>query len=179
MDVHSTDVEGVIWIEPQIYGDHRGFFFESYQKQRYWDAGILAEFVQDNHSRSRQNTLRGLHYQRPYPQGKLLWVIMGEVYDVVVDLRHDSPTFGQWTGLHLSASNRRQLYAPPGMAHGFCVLSEVAEVIYKCTDYYRPDYERVLRWDDQDLAIDWPVDSPILSERDRNGLAFSEAPYYE
>ncbi|MFV2065877.1 MAG: dTDP-4-dehydrorhamnose 3,5-epimerase [Pirellulales bacterium] len=179
MQVRPTDVAGVVVIEPQVHADHRGFFLETYQKQRYRAAGIHGDFVQDNHSKSRRNTLRGLHYQLPRPQGKLLWVVYGEVYDVVVDLRQDSPTFGRWTGVTLSASNRHQVFAPPGMAHGFCVLSDVAEVVYKCTEYYHPEQEHVLRWDDEELAIEWPTQTPIVSDRDGNGLAFRDARYYD
>lgn len=179
MRVRQTDIPGVLLIEPLVHGDERGFFMETYQKQRYWDAGVAYEMVQDNHSRSRKGTLRGLHYQVNRPQGKLLRVVAGEIFDVAVDLRRKSPTFGRWTSARLSEGNRYQFFVPPGMAHGFCVLSDFAELEYKCTDVYFPEYERSLAWDDPTLAIGWPVKDPLLSKRDSRGSAFGSDPYYE
>ncbi len=164
----------VIVIEPRVFEDRRGFFFESYHLERYEKAGIDLAFVQDNHSRSAQNTLRGLHAQREHPQGKLVRVLMGTIFDVAVDIRRSSPTFLRWAGWELSAENRRQVYVPPGFAHGFCVLSECAEVEYKCTDYYRPEDEIVIRWDDPAIGIAWPIAHPILSDKDREAPAFSD-----
>jgi dTDP-4-dehydrorhamnose 3,5-epimerase len=164
----ETSIEGVCLIEPVIHGDHRGFFLESYHRERFAELGIYTEFVQDNHSRSRAGVLRGLHYQLGQPQAKLVRATRGRVYDVVVDLRRNSPTFGQWVGAELSEDNRLMLFSPSGFAHGFLVLSEVAEFQYKCSDFYAPDEERGIRWDDPTIAIDWPIGeiSPILSERD-------------
>lgn len=157
----------IIIIEPELFGDHRGFFMEVYHEEKFLAAGIRGPFVQDNLSRSRRGTLRGLHYQIGRPQGKLIWVLSGEVYDVAVDIRKTSSTFGKWFGTILSEENRKGVYIPPGFAHGFCVLSEAADFFYKCTDFYAPEEERGIRWDDPDLAIDWPIRTPILSERDR------------
>lgn len=179
MKVTETRFPGLLIIEPQVHADPRGFFQELYHQQRYTAAGLQLPFVQDNHSRSRQGTLRGLHYQLPFPQGKLVWAVKGEVFDVAVDLRRSSPTFGCWSSVVLSETNHRQVYVPPGMAHGFYVLSETAEIIYKCTEYYRSEHEHSLRWDDPDLAIAWPSNTPVLSERDRNGLSLREARCYE
>lgn len=176
MKIETTNLDGIVVIEPKVFGDHRGFFYESYHYQRYCDAGITAVFVQDNQSRSVKNTLRGLHYQVNPGQGKLVRVIDGEIFDVAVDVRWQSPTFGQWFGLNLSAENKKQLYIPVGFAHGFCVLSEFAEVNYKCTDYYAPKDERGILWNDPALAIDWPVKNPILSARDLQHPRFSEIP---
>jgi len=167
VNVSQTDLPGVLVIEPKVFQDPRGFFFESYHARRYADAGIAVRFVQDNHSRSATNTLRGLHYQLLQPQGKLVRVIAGTVFDAAVDIRRGSPTFGRWVGVTLSAENRRQVYIPPGFAHGFYVVDGVAEVEYKCTDFYRPDDQRGIRWDDPTVAIAWPGGSPILSEKDR------------
>lgn len=167
MKVLESDLPGVLILEPVVYGDHRGFFLETYREQRYREVGIRETFVQDNHSRSRQGVLRGLHYQLRHPQGKLVSVMRGHIYDVVVDIRRGSPSFGQWLGVELSDENHRQLYVPPGFAHGFCVLSEVTDFIYKCTDIYRPEDEYGVRWDDPELAISWPTDdTPRLSEKD-------------
>ncbi|MDF3195457.1 dTDP-4-dehydrorhamnose 3,5-epimerase [Pseudomonas sp. 1928-m] len=173
----STDLPGVITLEPQVFGDHRGFFYESFNARRFADAtGLQREFVQDNHSRSAKGVLRGLHYQVQQAQGKLVRVTAGEVYDVAVDLRRSSPTFGRWIGVHLSAENKRQLWVPEGFAHGFVVLSEFAEFLYKTTDYYAPEHERCIRWDDPTLAIDWPLDgAPQLSAKDQAGLSFVDA----
>jgi dTDP-4-dehydrorhamnose 3,5-epimerase len=156
-------------VEPQVFADERGLFCESYHEERYAAAGIGGPFVQDNFSRSRRGVVRGLHYQLRRPQGKLVWVLRGETFDVTVDLRRRSPTFGKAFSLVLSEANRRQLYAPPGFAHGLCALSELAEVAYKCTDYYAPEDERALLWNDPAVAVAWPVADPILSEKDRRG----------
>jgi dTDP-4-dehydrorhamnose 3,5-epimerase len=167
MHVIPTRLPEVRIIEPQVHEDVRGFFYESYSLRAYAAQGMGDTFVQDNHSRSVYGTLRGLHYQLPPGQAKLVRVAVGEVYDVAVDIRHGSPTYGQWVGVTLSAQNRRQLYIPAGFAHGFCVTSEVAEFLYKVTSYYAPTLERGLAWDDPALAIAWPVSAPVLSERDR------------
>ena len=165
----ATDIPGVIVIEPQVFRDERGFFLETYHRRKYGEAGIDAVFVQDNHSRSQRGSIRGLHAQVRRPQAKLIRVIEGEVYDVAVDIRRGSPHFGQWVGVWLSAENFRQLYIPAGFAHGFCVTSEVAQVVYKCADYYDPEGEISVQWNDTDLKINWPLDeihSPILSKKD-------------
>jgi dTDP-4-dehydrorhamnose 3,5-epimerase len=177
MKVLTTEIPGVLIVEPSLFRDARGFFMETYHRQRYRQAGITPEFVQDNLSQSSYRTIRGLHYQLQHPQGKLCWVPRGEVFDVAVDLRKDSPTFGRWTALRLSAENRRQVYIPPGFAHGFCVLSDIAEFAYKCTDVYHPESEHTILWNDQQLAIDWPVSDPLLSENDRRGAPFDKASY--
>ena len=174
MKVYTTPISGVLVIEPTVFEDTRGFFFESYNYKRYVDHGIDATFVQDNHSRSVKNTLRGLHYQVNPGQGKLVRVVVGEVFDVAVDIRFGSPTFGQWFGTFLSAENKKQMYIPVGFAHGFCVTSDVAEFEYKCTDYYSPKDERGILWNDPDLAIDWPVKEPILSEKDKKNIRFKK-----
>lgn len=166
MRFRPTPLEGVLLVEPEVFSDPRGFFMETYHAPKFAAGGIDAPFVQDNHSGSVRNTLRGLHYQLERPQGKLVRVVAGAVFDVAVDLRKGSPTFGRWHGLELSADNRLQLWIPPGFAHGFCVLSDTAEVIYKCTDVYVPGAERTLRWDDPDIRIAWPVAEPLLSEKD-------------
>jgi dTDP-4-dehydrorhamnose 3,5-epimerase len=167
----------IVLITPQVFRDERGFFFESWQKNTFADAGIQADFVQDNHSHSIKNVLRGLHYQIRQPQGKLIRVIIGEVFDVAVDLRHSSPTFGKWAGAVLSAENFQMLWIPPGFAHGFLVLSDIAEFVYKATDFYAPQYERSIRWDDPQIQIDWPLQgqTPILSTKDANSAAFQNA----
>lgn len=167
MNVIPTNIPDVLLIEPDVYEDSRGFFFESYHQQKYDKHGITARFVQDNHSRSVVNTLRGLHYQVNPGQAKLVRVVVGEVFDVAVDIRFGSPTFGKWIGHYLSADNRRQIFIPVGFAHGFCVISEVAEFEYKCSEFYSPRDERGLLWNDQELAIDWPVETPILSKKDK------------
>jgi dTDP-4-dehydrorhamnose 3,5-epimerase len=173
MKLIPTSLPGVSIIEPRVFRDERGFFLETYHAQRYREAGLDVAFVQDNHSRSTRGTLRGLHWQAERPQGKLVRVLVGEIYDVAVDIRPDSPTFGKWVGFTLSADNFRQAWIPPGFAHGFCVTSEVAEVEYKCTDFYDPPSERGLIWNDPEVAIAWPIQDPILSPRDRQhpGLA--------
>ena len=167
MKVTATDLDGVLLVEPDVFGDHRGFFMEVYQTGRYREAGIPVAFVQDNISFSVRRTLRGLHYQHPHDQAKLVYVLYGEIFDVVVDIRSGSPSFGKWTGIRLSADNHRQLFIPAGFAHGFCVLSENALFAYKCSDVYYPQAENGIYWDDPDLGIEWPVDDPILSDKDR------------
>lgn len=167
MNVIATAIAGALIIEPKVFGDARGFFLESWNRRAFAQAGLDVDFVQDNHSRSRQGVLRGLHYQIRQPQGKLVRVVAGSVYDVAVDLRQSSPTFGQWAGVELSAENRRMFWVPPGCAHGFLVLSESADFLYKATDYYAPEHERAIRWNDPDLAIDWPLSGePILAAKD-------------
>lgn len=180
MDFIPLSIPDVILIKPDVYRDERGFFFESWQKNKFAKAGIDQEFVQDNHSRSSKNVLRGLHYQIRQPQGKLIRAIVGEVFDVAVDLRHSSPSFGMWVGANLSAENFNMLWIPPGFAHGFLVLSDVAEFVYKATDFYAPQYERCILWNDRDLGIDWPISGyePVLSEKDSKGRLFREAEVY-
>jgi dTDP-4-dehydrorhamnose 3,5-epimerase len=162
----STILPDLIIIEPEVFADSRGFFLELYHRQKFEEAGILGGFVQDNRSRSRRGTIRGLHYQLGRPQGKLIWAISGNIFDVAVDIRKRSPTFGKWVGTTLSSENKRGIYVPPYFAHGFCVISEFADILYKCTDFYAPDHEHSIRWDDPDLAIRWPVNNPVLSKRD-------------
>jgi len=181
MNVIPTKIPDVLIIEPKVFGDDRGFFFESFNKKTFEEvAGITAEFVQDNHSKSTQGVLRGLHYQIKQPQGKLVRVVSGEVLDVAVDIRKSSETFGQWEGVILSAENKRQLWVPEGFAHGFVVLSESAEFLYKTTDYYAPEYERCIQWNDSELAIDWRYsEEPLVSEKDAKGAKFKEADIFE
>jgi dTDP-4-dehydrorhamnose 3,5-epimerase len=170
VNVIPTPLSGLLVIEPKAFGDERGFFLESFQRDRYREAGIVAEFVQDNLSRSCHGTLRGLHYQLTQPQGKLVGVMRGEVFDVAVDLRRSSPTFGRWFGTELNDQNHRQMYIPPGFAHGFCVTSESADFYYKCTDFYNPIDQRTLLWNDPKVGIEWPtVADIILSPKDREG----------
>ena len=177
MKVTPTAIPDVLLIEPKVYGDERGFFFESFNLRAFKEAtGLEPMFVQDNHSRSARNVLRGLHYQIDQPQGKLVRVVVGEIFDVAVDIRRGSPTCGRWIGHVLSAENKRQLWIPPGFAHGFLVLSECADFLYKTTDYWAPEHERCIRWDDPQLAIDWPLQGgPVLSGKDAAGLFFAEA----
>ena len=173
-----TNIPEVILIEPNVYGDHRGFFMETWQRKTFAENGIDYDFVQDNHSKSVQGILRGLHYQIQQPQGKLVRVVEGSVFDVAVDMRKSSATFGQWVGYELSAENHRMMWVPPGFAHGFYVISETAEFVYKCTDYYAPDHERSVLWNDSDIDIDWRlVDNkpPVLSEKDAIAPTFSNA----
>ncbi len=177
MQVTETELPGVRIIEPQVFEDRRGFFFESWNARRYAEAGIADDFVQDNHSRSTYGTLRGLHYQAAPGQAKLVRVVVGEVWDVAVDIRWGSPTFGRWVGVTLSAENCRQLYVPAGYAHAFCVTSEVADFLYKVTSYYAPADERGIAWDDPALAITWPVSQPVLSDRDRRHPRLADAPH--
>jgi dTDP-4-dehydrorhamnose 3,5-epimerase len=179
MIVTPTAIPDVLAIDPRVFGDARGFFYESYNARAFAKAGIDATFVQDNHSRSAKHVLRGLHYQIEHAQGKLVRAIAGEVLDIAVDLRRSSPTFGRWVGERLSADNRRMLWIPAGFAHGFVVLSEFAEFVYKTTDYWYPEHERTLRYDDPALAIDWQVDgAPILAAKDREGRSLVEADTY-
>ena len=178
MNIIATALPEVLIIEPQVFGDERGFFYESFNAKRFAElTGVQRDFVQDNHSRSARGVLRGLHYQLQQAQGKLVRVTAGEVYDVAVDVRRSSPTFGKWVGVHLSAQNKRQLWVPEGFAHGFLVLSDYAEFLYKTTDYYAPTHERSIRWDDAQLAIDWPLDglTPVLSAKDQQGSTFADA----
>ncbi|MDZ4297556.1 MAG: dTDP-4-dehydrorhamnose 3,5-epimerase [Moraxellaceae bacterium] len=176
MRVINTHIPDVLIIEPDAFNDERGFFYESFNAREFAAAsGVNVEFVQDNHTRSAKGVLRGLHYQIQQPQGKLVRVVSGEIWDVAVDIRRDSATFGQWSGVSLSANNKRQVWIPPGFAHGFLVLSDVAEVLYKTTDYWAPEYERCIRWDDATLAIDWPLlGEPVLSKKDMAGVSFNE-----
>jgi len=172
MQFKPMAISDVLLIIPDVFGDERGFFMEVFQSRKFSEAGISAPFVQDNHSRSKQGVLRGLHYQIKHAQGKLVRTIIGEIFDVVVDLRKSSPTFGQWVGTHLSSDNKSQLWVPPGFAHGFYVLSDWAEVLYKTTDFYAPEFERTLFWNDPDIAVQWPFlpgQSPVLSSKDKNG----------
>ncbi len=174
-------IPDVLLIEPQVFGDERGFFFESFNQAQFESAiGKPVQFVQDNHSRSVKNVLRGLHYQIQQPQGKLVRVVAGEVFDVAVDIRKSSPTFGKWVGEVLSADNKRQLWIPEGFAHGFCVLSDHAEFLYKTTNYWAPEHERCIFWDDTDIAIIWQIkDQPILSNKDSAGKCLAKADYFE
>ncbi|MFM0078444.1 dTDP-4-dehydrorhamnose 3,5-epimerase [Paraburkholderia sediminicola] len=180
LKVTSTALPEVLILEPRVFGDDRGFFYESFNATYFEKAtGVKQTFVQDNHSRSARDVLRGLHYQIQHPQGKLVRVVMGEVFDVAVDLRKSSANFGKWVGVSLSAENRRQLWVPEGFAHGFLVVSEWAEFLYKTTDFYFPEHERCIRWDDPALAINWPIDGPpSLSAKDEKGLPFSSAEVY-
>lgn len=177
MKIKPTQLSDVLIIEPTVFGDQRGFFFESYNHRSFQElTGLTVTFVQDNHSRSCLNVLRGLHYQIQHPQGKLVRVISGQVFDVAVDIRRSSPTFGKWIGEYLSAENKRQIWVPPGFAHGFLVVSEIAEFLYKTTDYYAPEHERCIRWNDPDLNIKWPVDGvPMVSAKDEQGAFFKDA----
>jgi dTDP-4-dehydrorhamnose 3,5-epimerase len=182
MLIEPTAIPDVVIIIPQVFGDDRGFFMETYQAQRFGAAGLPFIYVQDNHSGSQHGTLRGLHYQIRQPQGKIVRVLVGEIYDVVVDLRRSSASFSQCLGIELSAKNKKQIWIPPGFAHGFYVLSDWAEVAYKATDYYAPQWERTLLWNDPALKIAWPIakgEEPILSEKDRQGKLLSEAEVYE
>ncbi len=177
MQVVKTDIADLLILEPQVFGDNRGFFMESYNRRALAGlAGIEQEFVQDNHSRSARNALRGLHYQIRQPQGKLVRAIAGVIFDVAVDLRRSSPTFGKSVCVELSAANKRMLWIPPGFAHGFLALSEAAEVLYKTTDYYAPEHERCLLWNDADLGIEWPLEgAPLISEKDARGFSLNSA----
>ena len=174
MNVIETPITDVKLIEPKCFGDARGFFLETFSAQRYSDAGINVSFIQDNHSRSTRGVLRGLHYQLKHPQGKLVSVTRGEVLDVAVDIRVGSPTFGQWYGAVLNDENHRQMYIPPGLAHGFVVLSDTVDFVYKCTDYYHPEDEKGLLWNDPAIGIDWQIDQPLLSEKDRKNKTLTE-----
>jgi dTDP-4-dehydrorhamnose 3,5-epimerase len=176
MNVLTCDIAGLLIIEPKVFGDARGFFLESYNERRYREAGIHAGFVQDNVSFSRRGILRGVHFQNPNPQGKLLQVLQGEVFDVAVDVRRSSPTFGKWHGLVLSSENKRQFYIPPGFAHGVLVTSDSALFQYKCTELYSPKDEMAVRWDDPAIGIQWPMNDPVLSERDSKALRLQDIP---
>ena len=178
----SKTIPDVLVIEPNILGDHRGYFFESWRADQFTEAGVTATFVQDNQSSSGQGVLRGLHYQIRQPQGKLVRVISGRVFDVAVDIRKSSATFGQWVGVELSAENHKLIWVPPGFAHGFYVLSKEAEFVYKCTDYYVPQHERIIRFNDPVIGVEWPLIpgvEPIMSQKDLGGLAFKEADLFE
>jgi dTDP-4-dehydrorhamnose 3,5-epimerase len=182
VDFHQTDLPGLVRIEPRVFGDERGFFMESWQAKKFADAGIDAVFVQDNHSKSVQGALRGLHYQINHAQGKLVRVVAGEVFDVAVDIRRSSPAFGRWAGFCLSAENKRMLWVPPGFAHGFYVLSPSAEFLYKCTDYWSPDDERTIVWNDPAVGVNWPlIDGrpPLLSAKDQAGRTLAEAECFD
>jgi dTDP-4-dehydrorhamnose 3,5-epimerase len=181
MRILKTAIPDVLILEPNVFGDDRGFFFESFNQQTFEKiTGIKAKFVQDNHSKSAANVLRGLHYQIEQAQGKLVRVTSGEVFDVSVDIRRHSATFGKWVGAVLSAQNKRQIWIPPGFAHGFIVLQDNTEYLYKVTDYYAPQYERCIRWDDPAIGIEWPIaQSPILSAKDQQGLTLSQAEVFE
>ena len=178
MQFIPLEIPDVVRIEPRVFSDARGFFLETYHRQEFADAGLPTEFVQDNHSGSHRGALRGLHYQIRQPQGKLVRLVAGEVFDVAVDLRRSSPTFGRWVGEYLSAERREELWIPPGFAHGFYVISEWAEVLYKATDFYAPQWERSLLWSDARVGIEWPLDAgqlPVLSEKDSRGLPLEQA----
>jgi len=181
MQAIKTSIPEVIIFEPKVFGDERGFFYESFNAKVFEHAtGLNIDFVQDNHSKSAKNVLRGLHYQTEHTQGKLVRVTQGEVWDVAVDLRQSSSTFGQWVGERLSAKNKRMIWVPAGFAHGFVVLSETAEFLYKTTDFYFPEHEISIQWNDADIGVEWPLDGePSLSVKDKDGLAFSEAPYFD
>ena len=181
MQVVQTAIPDVLILEPKVFGDERGFFFESFNQQTFQKlTGIKANFVQDNHSKSAANVLRGLHYQIEQAQGKLVRVTVGEVFDVAVDIRRQSATFGKWIGVLLSAENKRQLWIPPGFAHGFLVMRDDTEYLYKVTDYYAPQHERCIRWDDLTIGIEWPItQAPILSGKDQLGVALSQAEIFE
>ena len=180
MIITELGVSDVLLFEPKAYADDRGFFMETFRLSNFRERGLDVEFVQDNHSRSRQNTLRGLHFQFNKPQGKLVRVLSGEVFDVAVDLRRSSPTFGKWVGVYLSAENNNQLWIPPGFAHGFYVTSDTADLVYKCTDYYSPGDDHSLLWSDPNIGIEWPnqVVEPLLSEKDRNASMLEAIPTY-
>jgi dTDP-4-dehydrorhamnose 3,5-epimerase len=182
MKFTPTSIPDVILIEPQVFGDQRGFFMETYQARRFAAAGIPTEFVQDNHSGSQRGSLRGLHYQIRQSQGKLVRVVVGEVFDVAVDMRCNSPSFGRWESARLSAENKMQIWIPPGFAHGFYVLSDWAELVYKATDFYAPEWERTLLWNDPEINIDWPLvegQPPLLSTKDAQGTRFRDADTYD
>lgn len=176
MKIIETALAGAVIIEPQVFGDARGFFYESFNQERFREAGIDAHFVQANVSRSARGVLRGLHYQWPNPQGKLVSVLEGEVYDVAVDIRRGSPTFGQWAGVMLTADNKRHFWVPEGFAHGFCVLSEFATFTYQCTALYDREADAGIRWNDADIAIDWPIREPLLSDKDTRAILLKDVP---
>jgi dTDP-4-dehydrorhamnose 3,5-epimerase len=182
MQLTKTKIPEVLLIEPKVFSDERGFFMETWNKKKFKEAGLIIDFVQDNHSKSVKNTLRGLHYQIENPQGKLVRVIQGEVFDVAVDLRKNSPYYGNWVGETLTAENKKMLWVPPGFAHGFLVLSDTAEFQYKCSDFYNPQAERCIIWNDPEINIDWPIpknEKPILSQKDKSGVLFKDAEVFE
>ncbi len=176
MKVEQTKLSGVLLVTPQVFGDERGFFMETYNQDKAKDTGLPLEFVQDNHSKSSYGVLRGLHYQSPQWQGKLVRVVQGEIYDVAVDIRTGSATYGQWVGFYLNDENKQQLYVPEGFAHGFCVTSDTAEVVYKCTSIYAPEQEGSLLWNDPEIGIDWPIEKPQLSAKDEQGTPLKDLP---
>jgi dTDP-4-dehydrorhamnose 3,5-epimerase len=176
MKISTCDIAGLFVLEPQVFGDSRGFFMEMWNRRRYHEAGINGDFVQDNISFSKRGILRGLHFQNPNPQAKLMQVLQGEVFDVAVDIRRGSPTFGRWHGVVLSSENKKQFYIPAGFAHGFAVLSETALFHYKCTEFYTPKDEMAIRWDDPDIGIQWPIQAPLVSDRDSKGLRLNSVP---
>ncbi len=176
MKIIQTDLPGLLILEPRVFTDDRGFFMETFQSQRYKKSGINYSFVQDNISESMHGTLRGLHYQYPQSQGKLIQVMHGCVFDVAVDIRRGSPTFGKWFGAEISATNKRQLLVPPGCAHGFCVTSDTAVFHYKCTDLYNPQFEHTIIWDDKNIGIDWPISDPIISPKGTHGIMLQDIP---
>jgi dTDP-4-dehydrorhamnose 3,5-epimerase len=179
MNIIPTALPGVTIVEPNVFGDSRGYFMETWNRDRYRAAGLPGVFAQDNVSLSRRGVLRGLHFQNPYEQGKLVYVLEGEVFDVAVDVRPGSPTFAQWVGVTISSENKRQLYVPPGYAHGFCVISELAVFAYKCTEVYHPETERTIRWNDPEIAVEWPVKNPTVSDRDSRAPLLCElSPIY-
>lgn len=177
----DCEIDGPVLIEPKVFGDERGFFLESWNRDTFAKAGLDLDFVQDNHSRSSRGVLRGLHYQKPFPQGKLVRVVKGSVFDVAVDIRRSSKNFGRWVGMELSAANQRMLWVPPGFSHGFLTLEDDTEFLYKCTDFYRPEYEHCLRWNDPALAINWPVADhpPELSAKDQAGKLLADSDLFE
>lgn len=181
MQIHTTEIPDVLIIEPKVFGDDRGFFYESFNARNFAElTGVTKPFVQDNHSKSAHNVLRGLHYQIQHPQGKLVRVVSGEVFDVAVDIRKNSPSFGRWVGVTLSAENKRQLWIPEGFAHGFVVIGDWAEFLYKTTDYYAPDYDRCILWNDPTIGIQWPIDSdPVLSGKDMAGQLLEDAEVFD
>ena len=176
MKIEQTKLDGVLLVTPQVFEDDRGFFMETFNQQKAKDAGMPSEFVQDNHSKSSKGVLRGLHFQSPQWQGKLVRVVQGEIFDVAVDIRDGSSTYGQWVGVYLNEKNKQQLYVPEGFAHGFVVTSDTAEVIYKCTSLYAPQQEGSVLWNDPDIGIDWPVESPLLSDKDRDAVRLNDLP---
>ncbi|ALC16467.1 dTDP-4-dehydrorhamnose 3,5-epimerase [Desulfuromonas soudanensis] len=180
MKVIPTEIPDVLMIEPKVFGDERGFFYESFNQRQWQEAtGLQTTFVQDNHSRSAKGVLRGLHYQIKQAQGKLVRCVVGEVFDVAVDLRRKSPTFGKWVGMILSAENKRQLWVPEGFAHGFLVTSDYAEFLYKTTDYYAPEFERCIAWNDESLNIEWPITDPLLSQKDGSAANLAGASLFD
>ena len=174
MEIQTLDIPGVVLFTPDVYADERGSLAEVFRAEAYREAGLFDPFVQQNHSHSKQGVLRGLHFQSPHPQGKLVWAATGEIFDVAVDLRRTSDAFGKWLGVRLDGLTRRQLYIPPGCAHGFCVLSETADVVYQCTEYYRGEYDRAVLWNDPAIGVEWPLTNPLLSDKDRNAPPLSE-----